>query len=79
MNDRILQSYLDDFKDQFNLADLDEPTAFEYMTSHCIVSKHNPENFSPEDIVVGGRGDLGLDGAAVLANGHVVLSKGVID
>ena len=53
---------------------MDESDAFEHLTSYCVVSKHNPEDFDTDHVVVGGRGDLGLDGVAILVNEHLVLT-----
>ena len=79
MRDRILTAYLKNFVDQYGLGQLDEATAFEYLVSHCVISKHNPENFEPDDVVVGGSGDLGLDGIGILVNDHLVLSNDDVD
>ena len=74
MKDRILTSYLNNFVDQFGLGQLEEPEAFEHLASYCVVSKHNPEDFDTDHVVIGGRGDLGLDGVAILVNEHLVLT-----
>ena len=79
MQDRILSTYVKDFVETYNLNELDEPTAFEHLASFCVVSKYNPENFEPGDVVVGGSGDLGLDGVGILVNDHLVRSKSDID
>ena len=79
MKDRILTSYLKDFSDDFGLADLDENEAFEHFVNYSIISKHHLESFEPEDIAVGGPGDLGLDGLAIVVNDHLVASTSAVD
>lgn len=72
-------AYLKDFVTQFALTDLDEGPAFEYFVNYCVVSKHHPDNFEPEEVAVGGGGDLGIDGLATLVNDHLVLSRSDVD
>ena len=79
MKDRILASYIKDFVQQHGLSDLDESSAFESMVGHCLISKHSPENFDPEDIIVDGAGDLGLDAIGIIVNDHIVRSKSDVD
>ena len=74
MRDRILTAFLQRFVDTFGLGQLEEPSAFEHLTSHCVISKHTPESFDPGEIVVAGPGDIGLDGVGVLVNDHLVSS-----
>ena len=79
MKDQILSSYLAAFTEQFQLADLDEPEAFEYFVNHCLISRHHPDPFDPEDVTIGSSGDLGLDGLGILVNEHLVFEQAGID
>ena len=79
MKDRILTAYLKDFTADFGLAELDEDKSFEHFVNYSIISKHHLESFEPEDVAVGGSGDLGLDGLAVIVNDHLVASKSDVD
>jgi hypothetical protein len=79
MKDRILAAYLKDFGQQFGLADLGEAEAFEQFTNYCVISKHHPDRFDPDDVTVGGGGDLGLDGVGMLVNEHLVRSSSDVD
>ena len=79
MKDRILTAYLKDFTDDFGLAELDEDKAFEHFVNYSIISNHHPESFEPEDVAVGGSGDLGLDGLAIIVNDHLVASESDVD
>ena len=74
MRDRILTAFLHTFVDKFGLGQLEEPSAFEHLTTHCVISKHTPESFDPGEIMVAGSGDIGLDGVGVLVNDHMVSS-----
>jgi hypothetical protein len=73
MKDRIIEAYLKDFREQYCEADLDESLAFERFVNHCLISRHHPDPFDPEDVTVGGRGDLGLDGIGILVNDRGLL------
>lgn len=79
MKDRIIASYLTDFIAEFGLRDLSEAEAFEYFVNYCVVSKHHPDAFEPDDVAVGGSGDLGLDGLGILVNDHLVSSREDVD
>jgi cold shock CspA family protein len=79
MRDRIIAAFLKDFVAEFGLSDLDESDAFEDFTNYCIISKHHPDEFDPEDVATGGFGDLGLDGLGVLVNDHLVFSEEDVD
>ena len=79
MKDHILSAYMQDFVKQFGLGEIDEGRAFESLVGHCIVSKHNPENFEPDDVLVGGYGDLGIDAIGILVNDHLVHTDSDVD
>lgn len=79
MKDRIIESYLKDFIEQYDLRSEAESTAFEHFINYCIVSREHPENFDFETVHVGGPGDYAIDGIAILVNDHLVSSKEDID
>jgi cold shock CspA family protein len=79
MRDRIVAAYLKNFTSQFGLADLSEAEAFEHFVNYCIISKHHPDPFEPDDVSVGGTGDLGLDGIGILVNDHLVYARSDVD
>lgn len=79
MRDRIIAAHLKDFTEQFGMSDLDESEAFEQFINYCVISKHYPDSFDPEDVSVGGSGDLGLDGLGILVNDHLVFSPEGVD
>jgi cold shock CspA family protein len=79
MKDQVIQAYLTDFIKQFDLVDLDEATAFELFATHSIISRYDPDHFEPEQVSVGGKGDLGLDGAGILVNDHLAFARTSVD
>lgn len=79
MRDRIIAAYLKDFIEQHRLSDLKEAEAFEHFVNYCVISKHYPDSFDPEEVSVGGSGDLGLDGVGILVNDHLVFSREGVD
>lgn len=79
MKDKILSSYIADFVEHFKLPDSDEAVHFEHFSAHCVISTLCPETFEPDDVVVGGSGDLGLDAIGILVNDHIVRSESDVD
>ncbi len=79
MKDQILDAYLRDFTEKFGLAGLKEEEAFERFVSYCVIAKHYADTFDPDEVCVGGSGDLGLDAVAILVNDHIVFSKEDVD
>lgn len=72
--DRITKSYLDTFRDEQSLIDKHESVLFEHFADYCVVSSAYEEEFDTADVHVGGEGDLGLDGLAIIVNGVLVTS-----
>ncbi len=78
--DRITKGYLDNFATSQEIPqNTDESTLFELFSCYCALSKEYPESFELSDITVGGGGDTGLDGIAILANGTIVNTVEEID
>ncbi|MBD8605356.1 AIPR family protein [Aeromicrobium sp. CFBP 8757] len=71
--DRVTKSYLEEFRSEQSLASgLSESTMFEYFADYCVVSLAHEEEFDAQDVHVGGEGDLGLDGLAIIVNGVLI-------
>ncbi|HZP19269.1 MAG TPA: AIPR family protein [Bauldia sp.] len=79
MQDQIIAAYMRDFLETYSLVGIEDSAAFEHFVNYCIVSKHHPDHFDPEDLSVGGSGDLGLDGLAILVNDHLVFDIAAVD
>jgi hypothetical protein len=70
--DKILEAYLADFAEDFNLRTDDRSTLFEHFVSYCAVGTELPGHFDPAEVHVGGSHDLALDGIAIIVNDHLV-------
>lgn len=68
--DRILQSFIDNYKKDFNIEIPNDSTVFEYFANYCVISKHLPEAYRNdvqmhEVVHTGAGGDYGIDGIAI--------------
>lgn len=68
--DRILQSFIDNYRKDFDINISNESTVFEYFASYCMISKHLPEAYRNdvrmhEIVHTGAGGDYGIDGIAI--------------
>ncbi|MCW2131579.1 AIPR family protein [Arthrobacter sp. VKM Ac-2550] len=70
--DRITKSYLEVFRKEQSLTGLTESDLFEHFAAFCVVSSVYEEEFDISTVTVGGDGDLGIDGLAILVNGVLV-------
>ncbi len=77
--DRILESFIDDFKTEFNYTNTDKPKLFEHFVNYVLVSKIYPDRSSLDKINVGGTRNPGIDGLAIMANNHLITSKEEVD
>ena len=75
MKDKLIEGYLKDFVDAHELTDLPESEAFEHFVNYCVACREHPENTEFESMRIGGSGDMGIDGIAILVNQHIVSSK----
>jgi cold shock CspA family protein len=79
MKDRIIEGYLKNFAEENSLSEIDESKTFEYFVNYCVGTKYIFDVFSFEDITVGAGHDTGIDGIAIIVNGHNINSKEDID
>lgn len=77
--DRIIESFIDDFKTEFNYTNTDKTKLFEHFVNYVLVSKIYPDRSSLDKINVGGTRNPGIDGLAIMANNHLVTSKEEVD
>jgi hypothetical protein len=75
MKDRIIESYLTNFENENNLTEIEDSKLFEFFVNYCVGSKYISDAFSFEDITVGEGHDTGIDGLAIIVNGHLIDSK----
>lgn len=78
--DRITEAYLSDFQKEYSYpSNIEKSELFEHLVNHCIVSRLHSERFEIEDVSVGGGGDMGFDGIAIIVNDNLVFSKEEVD
>ena len=77
--DIVLKSHFDQFKTQFELANLPECDAFELFAIYCVVSQYVKNETITKDLLldlnIGNGGDWGIDGFVILVNGKIVKTK----
>lgn len=70
--DPITRALLTEFVSQRQLGELPIDEAFEHFAGFSVVSLRYPEEFSSEDIVVGGGNDLSIDAIGIIVNGRLI-------
>lgn len=77
--DRITNSLMKKFSEEFELGINDEATLFEYFTNYCAATNENgTDNICIEDLTTGNSAQ-GIDGIAIVINGRFVYSIEDID
>lgn len=77
--DRIIESFMEDFKSEYNFLGIDTSKLFEHFINYILISKIYPDRSSLDKINVGGTRNPGIDGLAILSNNHLVTSQEEID
>ena len=77
--DRIIQSFIEDFKFEYNYSNVDNCKLFEHFVNYILASKIYPDRSSLDKINVGGTRNPGIDGLAIMTNNHLVTSQEEID
>ena len=75
MKDKILAGYMDDFASQFGFDQVDFAGRLMHFVNYCMVSHLTSDEYDIADINVDGQGDTGIDGLAILVDGHIVNSQ----
>ncbi len=68
---QIIKAALEAHTAEYNIEDWEEKIRFEHFINRCVVNKYSLERFDPSDIITG-NGEIGLDGIAILLNGHII-------
>lgn len=68
---QIIKAALDAHTSEYSIEAWKEENRFEHFINRCVVNKYSMERFDPADIITG-EGEIGLDGIAILLNGHVI-------
>lgn len=69
--DKILESYVNDFAERWGLAGQPLADQFHHFVNYCVVSRSTSDSFDVEDLSTEGGGDTGIDGSAIVVNGHL--------
>ena len=78
--DRITQGLLKDFKKEQSLPEeIEQYILFEHFANYCVISKEYNDNFAIDDVHVGGKQDISIDGIAIIVNNLLVTSLDEID
>lgn len=77
--DRITKKLLEDFLESQELAASGEAEDFEMFCNYVALSNEYNKTFDAKAISVGAGGDTGIDGIAIVVNGHLVESTSEID
>ncbi len=73
--DKITQSLVNTFVEQFELEKLSDSVKFEHFTNYCITTKNFRGSFEIEDIHTGSGGDSAIDGLTLIVNGRVITDE----
>jgi len=68
MKDLLLTKFLEDFCTDIGIDTKDESTAFEHFANYCVLDKFIPTRFDPTLFNIGGNGNFGIDGLAIIVN-----------
>ncbi|MGW1064461.1 AIPR family protein [Streptomyces aureus] len=71
--DRITEGLVKQFQQERGLRNLTESEAFEDFAGFCVISSYFEDEFDPEEFRMGAGGDLGVDVAAIIVNGDLLL------
>lgn len=79
VDNKIIAGYLKDFKEDFEVNEVNDDLAFEKFANYCIISRVHPEAFTTDFekldyLNIGGGEDTGIDGLAIIVNEHLVSS-----
>ena len=77
--DKIIESFVEDFKTEFNYDGIATSKLFEHFVNYVLISKIYPYRSSIEKINVGGTRNPGIDGLAIMSNNHLVTSQEEVD
>jgi hypothetical protein len=74
--DRITASLIKDFSDSNGFSGtVDESRVFEHFANYSVLFAELSDTFDLDDVAIGGDGNVGIDGAAIIVNGTHVTSE----
>lgn len=77
--DRITKKLLQDFLQAQEMEPTDEASDFELFCNYSILSNEYNKTFDAKSITVGAGSDTGIDGLAIIVNGHLVEDTDEVD
>lgn len=77
--DRITKSLLQDFLKTQEIKEKDESTNFEKFVNYSILNNEYNKSFDLDSITIGSGNDTGIDGLAIIVNGHLVEDTNEVD
>lgn len=77
--DRITKKLIEDFLESQEIAGKDEPANFELFCNYTIFANEYNKTFDVKSISIGSGSDTGIDGLAIIVNGHLVEDTDEID
>ena len=69
--DLIIDGFMRRFRQEYDLDGLTEDQLFETFAAFCTIRKYYEGDLKPDDCRTGGKGDRGVDAAAVIINGRL--------
>lgn len=77
--DRITKTLLNDFLKTQEIVNKDESSNFEKFVNYSILSNEYNKSFDIDSISIGSGNDTGIDGLAIIVNGHLIEELNEID
>jgi len=77
--DRITRKLLQDFLESQEIQPSDEASDFELFCNYSVLSNEYNKTFDAKTITIGAGADTGIDGLAIIVNGHLVEDTDEVD
>lgn len=77
--DRITKKLLEDFLVSQEIEGADESTDFEMFCNYSVLSNEYNKTFDVKSVTVGAGNDTGIDGIAIIVNGHLIEDTDEVD
>lgn len=77
--DRITRKLLQDFLESQEIQPSDEASDFELFCNYSVLSNEYNKKFDAKTVTIGAGADTGIDGLAIIVNGHLVEDTDEVD
>lgn len=78
-HDPVLNSYLNDFKKNFDFSTLSEADLFEFFSAYCVYHRDFSEHTELQDNIVAGGGDTAIDSIGIYINDIPTTTKAQVE